>query len=74
MLTINLSKEIRDKIIKDNSFSLELSMILDIRQVSLFRAVERNSRTLLKKECIDFYIRNGFSEKQIYDVPKIGTE
>lgn len=74
MLTINLSKEIKEKISKDNSFSLQLSMILGIQQVSLFRAVERNSRTLLKKECIDFYIKNGFSEKQIYEIPKIITE
>ena len=65
--TSKVSDCIIQKILQDNSFSIELAKRLGIQQQSVLGLAKRNSTKLTLYEAINFYKENGFSEKQIFD-------
>lgn len=68
MKTIKLSKKVREKILNDNTFSLKMSMELGIQQISLFRALERNSKILFSEKAFLFFIENGFKKEELIEL------
>lgn len=64
---MNISKKIKQKILKDNQFSLKMAMALDKTQEAVKQAARRNSSKLSEKLYIDFLKSQGFSEEEIFE-------
>jgi hypothetical protein len=64
---LKVSKEIREKILEDKSFSSEVALILGIKQISAELLARRNSRSLTLYALVKFYKSKGFSEDQIFE-------
>ena len=62
---MELSSKIKDRILKDNEFSLGLALKLGIKQKSLETKVHRNSEALLLPKYTEYYKQNGFTEDEI---------
>lgn len=63
---MNISKKIRQKILKDNQFSLKMAMALDKTQEAVKQAARRNSSKLTQKSYVDFFKSEGFTEEEIF--------
>lgn len=63
---MNISKKIKQKILKDNQFSLRMAMALDKTQEAVKQAARRNSSKLSEKAYVDFFKSEGFSEEEIF--------
>ncbi len=61
-----LSKKILEKIIKDNDFSLKLSLHMKKRQDTIIRLAKSQNDILRLPEQIDFYKKEGFNEDEIF--------
>lgn len=64
---MKVSKKIKDLILYDNVFSLELAGILKIQQLSLKLLVRRNSDRLTLFQCVEFYKSKGYTEDEIFE-------
>lgn len=67
---MKVSKKIKDRIMKDNSFSLQLAEVLGIQQSSLRLLVRRNSDRLTLYQCVEFYRRDGYTDVEIFESAK----
>ena len=61
-----LSKKILEKIIKDNDFSLKLSLHMKKRQDTIIRLAKSENDILRLPEQIDLYKKEGFNEDEIF--------
>ena len=69
---MKVKEKIREKILKDNDFSLGLAEIFSIKQVSVELLARRNSSKLTQYSAVQFYIKNGFDiESEIFETEKI---
>ncbi|MBS9774721.1 MAG: hypothetical protein KGV59_06155 [Tenacibaculum sp.] len=64
---LKASKEIREKVLYDNEFSLRMAELLGIAQVSVKHLARRNSDKLTLAVLVKFYKEQGFTEEQIFD-------
>lgn len=64
---MKVSKLIRQKILKDNSFSIELAKVLQVQQQSVIALAKRNSNKLTLYAAIQFYKEKGFSDQEIFE-------
>lgn len=64
---LEVSKEIRDKILSDIDFSSKVALILGIKQVSAELLARRNSRSLTLYALVKFYKEQGYTEDQIFE-------
>lgn len=62
---MKVSKKIREKIIKDNQFSLELALVLNISQAAIKIRAKRNGQGLDSAIALPIYEKYGF--KDIYE-------
>lgn len=62
---MKVSKEIREKIINDNQFSLELALALKITQAAIKIRAKRNGHGLDSAIALPVYEKYGF--KEIYE-------
>lgn len=62
---MKVSKEIREKIINDNQFSLELALVLKITQAAIKIRAKRNGYGLDSAIALPVYEKYGF--KDIYE-------
>lgn len=62
---MKVSKEIREKIINDNQFSLELALVLNITQAAIKIRAKRNGYGLDSAIALPVYEKYGF--KDIYE-------
>lgn len=60
------SELIIQKILKENSFSMELAKRLNVQQQSVLGLAKRNSNKLTLYIAVQFYKDNGFTEKEIF--------
>lgn len=64
---LQISQELKTRILKDSDFSKELSTLFNVKQSAVELWVRRNSRKLKQYEAIQFYKRNGFTEKEMFE-------
>lgn len=66
---MELRQEIKDRIINDNLFSLELAYLLNRKQESLVRAAGRENTPdiLTNYAAIVFFKKKGYSEAEIFE-------
>ncbi|MGP2570001.1 hypothetical protein ACT4R9_05425 [Ornithobacterium rhinotracheale] len=64
---MKLKKELKDRILNDNIFSLQLAMELNVRQEWVLKMAKKDSKTLLLPPSISFFKQNGYSEKEIIE-------
>ncbi len=67
---LKASKEIREKILYNNEFSLRMAEILGIAQVSVKHLARRNSTKLTLAVLVNFYKEQGFTDEQIFETTK----
>lgn len=58
------------KILKDKDLSLKLSMVLDIKQISVEQLARRKSNKLLHFGAVKVFKEFGYDENQIIEQPK----
>lgn len=63
---MKVSKIIIQKILNENSFSIELAKELGIQQQSVLGLARRNSEKLTLYKAVLFYKKSGFTEEQIF--------
>lgn len=63
---IKVSQKIIEKILNDNSFSMELAKRLGIQQQSVLGLARRNSIKLTLYEAVMFYQEHGFKKEEIF--------
>lgn len=62
---MRIKKEIRDKIISDNMFSLEVALAMNKTQASVVLRAKRNSEALTNEKAVEVYRKYGF--ENIYE-------
>ena len=65
-ITGDLSDEVADHIKKCNRFSLELAIILDIKQSAVLDGARRRSNKLLRIDLLPVYEKYGYKQKDLY--------
>lgn len=64
---MKISKEIKDKILYDNDFSMQAAMLMGITQASFRNLARRNSTKLTLYSLVKFYKSKGYSEEEIFE-------
>lgn len=64
---MKVSKEIIEKILTDNDFSMGLAKVLKIQQQSVIGLARRNSEKLTLYLAVLYYKEQGFTEEQIFE-------
>ncbi|MCK0201316.1 hypothetical protein [Ornithobacterium rhinotracheale] len=64
---MKLKKVLKDRILNDNIFSLQLAMELNVRQEWVLKMAKKDSKTLLLPPSITFFKKNGYSEEEILE-------
>ncbi|MRJ09717.1 hypothetical protein EDL98_01245 [Ornithobacterium rhinotracheale] len=64
---MKLKKELKDRILNDNIFSLQLAIKLNVRQEWVLKMAKKESKTLLLPPSISFFKEKGYSEKEIIE-------
>jgi predicted XRE-type DNA-binding protein len=59
--------KIREKILTDNDFSLDIAKLLGIQQYSVKELAKRNSDKLVLYHIVEFYKQKGFSIEDIFE-------
>lgn len=62
MKNMTLPEELKQRILKDNDFSLRLCLYTKQSQAALIKKVERDSKQLFLPLYLEFYRNNGFEE------------
>jgi len=62
-----ISEEVRNRIIDDNEFSLDVAKILCVQQYSVKALVKRNSGKLANYHAVEYYKSRGYSLEQIFE-------
>lgn len=57
-----------DKILNDNTFSMELAKRLMLQQQSVKALARRNSKNLTLYDAVNFYKENGFGDDDIFAI------
>lgn len=64
---MKVSKEIREKILTDNDFSLDVAKLLGIQQYSAKVLAKRNSDKLAQYNCVEYYKESGFPLEDVFE-------
>ncbi|GJQ07479.1 hypothetical protein CAPN010_16370 [Capnocytophaga cynodegmi] len=64
---MKVSKKVREKIKKDNRFSLLLALKTDRTQSTVKQLAQRNSSKLTEATYVEFYKEQGFKEDEIFE-------
>lgn len=64
--TMKVSKEIIEKILTDNDFSIGLAKVMKIQQQSVIGLARRNSEKLILYLAVLYYKEQGFTDEQIF--------
>ncbi len=64
---MNVSKEILNRILTENRFSLDVAKVLDIQQLSVIALAKRNSPKLTQYALVQFYKEQGYKESEIFE-------
>ncbi|QES88820.1 hypothetical protein [Rhizosphaericola mali] len=68
---MKVSKKIKDLILSNNNFSLELAGILKIQQASLRLLARRDSDRLTLFQCVEFYKSKGLTQEEIFEPEQV---
>ncbi len=64
---MKVSKEIIERILTDNQFSLDVASVLGIQQASVFLLAKRHSDKLASYRLVKFYKEQGYNESEIFE-------
>lgn len=64
---MKVSKEIIEKILTDNDFSIGLAKVMKIQQQSIIGLARRNSEKLTLYLAVLYYKEQGFTDEQIFE-------
>lgn len=67
IIKMKVSKKIKQKILKDNQFSLRMAIALDKTQEAVKQSARRNSSKLSEASYIAFFKSEGFTEDEIFE-------
>lgn len=66
-IQMRVSQKIRNLILYDNQFSLEIASIMGIQQLSVRLLARRNSDRLTLHELVKFYMEKGLTQDEIFE-------
>lgn len=63
---MKLSEKLKEKILTDNDFSLDLAKVMNVRQDWVLRAAKLGSNRLMLPDAAEVYRQYGFKDSEMF--------